>query len=106
MEKSEPQLTMDLLNQFADEFLIPALSDMVDEKLAPIKQDIGEMKSDIADIKLDLSSIRHELDAINRRLDKLEKNTKEDSDAYGADILDLRSRVRQLELKLAELSKQ
>ncbi len=119
MDTQNKSLTLEDLAKFTEDVLLPAITTIVDEtverkldekleqkleqKLAPIRQDIIEMKQDIADIKQELSAIRHELDAINRRLDKLEQRTKEDSDAYGSDILDLRARVKRLELEVVRL---
>lgn len=91
-------VTFEDLARYTEEVLLPAMGTIIDErleekleeKLAPFRQDIMEIKNDIVDIKQELFAIRHELDAINRRLDRLEKTTKEDSDAYDADISELR----------------
>jgi len=114
MDNQNKSLTIEDLARYTEEVLLPAMGDMMDQKLelnlAPIKkdiveikQDIVEMKQNIVEMKQELSAIRHELDAINRRLDKLDQRTKEDSDAYGSDILDLRTRVKRLEMEVTAL---
>lgn len=117
-DKPQSQIvTFEDLAKYTEEVLLPGVEEIIDEKLAPIRHDISDMKtdivdmkndiidmkSDIADIKQELVAIRKELSDIKSRLDRLERATKEDSDAYGADIVDLRERVNKLEIKLAGL---
>lgn len=56
-----------------DQELLQAMSQMMDQKLEPIKAEITEMKEDIAEMKEDLEEVREATNYTAEWIEKLEK---------------------------------
>jgi hypothetical protein len=59
------------------------------------------MHTGFNDINAELFSIEQEITEVKIRLERLEKRTKEDSDAAGQDIAKLEERLKKVELRLS-----
>lgn len=57
--------------------LLQAISMMLDEKLEPIKADIGIMKNDITELKSDVSILKHDVTELQNNVAELQKNVTE-----------------------------
>ena len=68
----------------------------VGDDVALLKNDVRGVKDQLAYLKGEISDVKSELAVISRR-------TKEDTDAYGSDIVGLNRKFRELELRVVEL---
>lgn len=99
----ENMVTKAEFNEFKDEMY------SFKDEMYSFKDEMYSFKDEMYSFKSDtesrLTSIQNELEDINKRLDDLERRTKEDADAYAADIDDLRRRIAYLE-KIANVQPQ
>lgn len=104
---SEKNLTMSDLAQFSQEILLPAIEEVLEEKLLPIRNDINEMRADINEIRLDINGIqlelvnmRQELDWIKIQLKRLVTMETEDFGVLAKEVNLLKTRVKELEARV------
>ena len=77
------------IGQFTDKVLLPAIENIFDEKLDPIKQQLKSIELDIQEIKDILA--------------KLEKQESEDVAVSYVEVEKLKKRIGELELKVEKL---
>ncbi len=77
--------------------------DGVDKRFDKIEAEIVDIKEEIRQIRIDLKQIWSKLEEIEQKLGKVSGMAKEDADALGSEVLDLRQRVNFLEKQIKEL---
>ena len=109
MENNKP-LTLADLAKFTEEVLLPAFDDRfesIDKRFESIDKRFdhleAEMRTGFNDINAELFAIKQEIAEVKIRLERLEKRTKEDSDAAGHDIARLQDKLEKTELRVAAL---
>lgn len=54
--------------------LLNAISDLMDEKIQPVKEDIRELKEDVSGLKRDVSGLKRDVSGLKRDVSELKKN--------------------------------
>jgi len=124
MENNERYLTKKDLEEAFDKFsrdiLMPAFDglygkfddiddkfDKIDKRFEALEYRLGcleaDMKAGFSDVNSELFAIKQELKEVKVGLARLEKRTKEDSDAQGRDILRLEEKSKKMDLRVTAL---
>ena len=81
----------------------PVNLESVFKLVSRVGDDVTFLRSDVGGIKDQLSYLKGEISDVKSELAVISRRTKEDTDAYGSDIVGLNRKVRDLELRVAEL---
>lgn len=89
------------LLKFADEVILPAVGQMFTDFKTEFKAEIGEMLDErLTPIERELVNIRKDVDWLKDKVKQLIKMENEDVAALGQDILMLKKKVKELEMRL------
>jgi len=88
-----------------DKELIKSLSDLLDEKLTPIKNDIKNIKSDLSGVKSDLSGVKSDLSNVKSDLSNVKSDLKSIKSQQEESISILRALEHKADINKAEHDK-
>lgn len=71
----------------SDQELLSAISDIVEEKIEPLKQDIKGLKEDVSGLKGDVNGLKKDVNSLTSRMDSLEKEVRRNSILIENDVL-------------------
>lgn len=74
--------------------------DAVDGKVSSLREEFEAFREEV---RVEFKSLHFEIDQIKHRLDKIEKNNVEEIELISGDIVVLKSKVKELELKVKKL---
>lgn len=86
----------------SDKELLSAISDIVEAKLEPVKQDIHGLKEEVGSLKEDVSTLQKNVGSLTSRMDSLEKEVRRNSILLENEVL---PRVRTIEKMYVDSSR-
>ena len=108
LDKNDLQQIKNIMDTSLEEFAVimngcfNEQNKYIDEKLAPIRQDIIEIKQDIDYIKQKLILIEKRMDFLEEKIDKLAKTQSEDLSAVSGDVGKIKNRFNGFEIKIKQ----
>ncbi len=79
--------------------LLSALSEMLDQKLQPIKADIAELKAEMREVKTDIAELKAEMQEVKTDVAELKAEMWE----VKTDVAELKAEMREVKTDIAEL---
>lgn len=89
-----------------EKVLLKAISDMMDEKLEPVKEDIGELKQDVGMLEQDVVELKQDVGMLKQNVGKLEANVgilKENVEELNKKSVKMTGKIDMLQQRISEL---